>query len=116
MQVSTSARPLGFYNCSGDFFDRLQSAYGCRLEQMKEQDKKLFRAALANYQSSKLFWVEDGNSTSIEDCAIVCAGGDDLDIWDSNPELVKYIQEACRNLADNEIESLICAISAQIRG
>jgi hypothetical protein len=111
MQVSTSVKSIE----SSEFFNVLQERYGYRLEEMGDQWKKLFRAALANFQASQFFWDEEGNSITAADCAVVCAGGDDMNVWEDDPELVEYIQQACQ-LSDSEREFLICAISAHIRG
>jgi hypothetical protein len=120
MTFSSSAKPIGFYTShtadDAGVLDQLQELYGSRFEQMERQWKLLFRGALATYLAIRPIWVDgpEGEVTCAQAC-ICGAGGDDLDIWDEQPELADLIQEACEDLPDGDIEGLIEALTAQLR-
>ena len=112
--------PVGYYTSytPGDtgILDQLQELYGPRFEQMERQWKLLFRGALATYVAIRPIWV-DGHPSEVT-CAQACivgAGGDDLNIWDKQPDLADFIQQACEDLPEDEVEGLIEALTAQLR-
>jgi len=92
----------------------LQTRFGGQLQEMSYEQKIVFRAALAHYVSNNPVWLGVGSSISLIDCCIEAAGVD-WNIWDSDPELVECIQ-ACQELHESDIEGLIEALTAQIRG
>ncbi len=93
---------------------QLQSRFGSQLERMTYEQKIVMRAALAGFISEKPVWVAEANSITCIDCCIESAGVS-WDIWEQDDELVRYIQ-ACSELNEDDIEGLIEALSAQIRG
>ncbi len=94
--------------------DQIQQEWGSRLENMSYEQKIVFRAALAGFVAFRPVWKEDGNSITCIDCCIEGAGAD-WDIWDADPTLVEAIQR-CSELSESDIEGLIEALTAQIRG
>lgn len=119
--VSTNVKPTSYYigNKSQrvqEILEGLTETWGSRLENLDEQWKLLFRAALANYQAIYKFYDEDENIVS---CAVSCtifAGGDDLNVWEKEPELMEYIQAIADEFSESDIEGLIEALTMQIRG
>jgi hypothetical protein len=114
MPFCTTAQPLGFY-CSGELFDQLTDRYGCYFEIMERHWKLIFRASLTAYLAFESIYDHSSNSISCAQASIASAGGDDFNIWEENPELADYIQAAC-DLSSDDIESLIFALTAQLRG
>jgi hypothetical protein len=97
-----------------DTLHQLQERFGSQLQQMTYEQKIVFRAALAGFIAEKPVWIEEGSSiTCIEGC--IESAGVDWGIWDEDPELVEYIQ-ACSQLDESDIEGLLEALTAQIRG
>jgi hypothetical protein len=37
-------------------------------------------------------------------------------VWDENNELVYWMRECCANLSEDDVEGLLQALSAQLRG
>jgi hypothetical protein len=99
---------------STDTTDELIEAYGPRFEQMTKQWKLLFRASLATYLAIRPIWIEEGSSVTCIEACIAGAGGDDLNIWDEEPQLIDFINKVCE-LSDIQIEGLIEAMTAQLR-
>lgn len=116
MTFSTAAQPVSYYVGREDLFEQLQDRYGCYFESMERHWKLIFRATLAGYLVMRPIWDDDSNSITCAQCSIACAGGDDYNIWEENPELVEYIQSSCENLSESDIEGLIEALTAQLRG
>lgn len=100
-------------NCIPEILHQIQHIWGSRLEAMTYEQKIVFRAALAGYIAEKPVW-HPNNNVSCIDCCIEGAGVD-WDIWDADEALVKAIQE-CSQLDESDIEGLIEALTAQIRG
>lgn len=94
--------------------DRIQEEWGSQLQGMTYEQKIVFRAALSGYIAEKPVWQEPGHGISCIDCCIEGAGVD-WDIWDKDELLVQVIQE-CSLLDEGNIEGLIEALTAQIRG
>ena len=94
--------------------DRIQQEWGAHLEWMTYEQKIVMRAALAGYIAEKPVWQTEGSSISCIDCCIEGAGVD-WDIWDLDTLLVEVIQH-CSRLDEGDIEGLIEALTAQIRG
>jgi hypothetical protein len=91
----------------------LQERFGDQLQLMSYEQKIVMRAALTGFIALLPVW-QEGNSITCIDCCIEGAGAD-WDVWDADPELVEYIQ-ACSQLNEDDIEGLIEALTAQIRG
>ncbi len=91
----------------------LQERFGGQLQFMSYEQKIVMRAALTGFIALLPVW-QEGNSITCIDCCIEGAGAD-WDVWDADPELVEYIQ-ACSQLNEDDIEGLIEALTAQIRG
>jgi hypothetical protein len=112
--------PIGFYTAYNpqaqkpDALYQLQERFGSQLQKMSYEQKIVFRAALAGFIAEKPVWVEEGSSISCIDGCIESAGVD-WSVWDEDPELVAHIQ-ACSQLDESDIEGLIEALTAQIRG
>jgi len=112
--------PIGYYTAYNpktqkpDTLHQLQERFGSQLQQMSYEQKIVFRAALAGFIALKPVWIEEGSSISCIDGCIESAGVD-WGIWDEDPELVAHIQ-ACSQLDESDIEGLIEALTAQIRG
>jgi hypothetical protein len=94
--------------------ERIQQEWGSQLQGMTYEQKIVFRAALAGYIAEKPVWKSEGSSISCIDCCIEGAGVD-WNIWDADELLVQVIQE-CSLLDEGNIEGLIEALTAQIRG
>jgi hypothetical protein len=111
---------IGFYTSYNpqtqkpDALHQLQERFDSRLEKMSYEQKIVARAALAGFIAEKPVWIEEGSSISCIDGCIESAGVD-WRIWDEDPELVAHIQ-ACSQLDESDIEGLIEALTAQIRG
>ena len=97
-----------------DTLHLIQEHFGSALERMSYEQKIVMRAALSGFISEKPVWVDQENDISCIDCCIESAGVD-WGIWEQDEELVGYIQ-ACSQLNEDDIEGLIEALSAQIRG
>lgn len=97
-----------------DTLHLIQEHFGSALERMSYEQKIVMRAALSGFISEKPVWVDQENDISCIDCCIESAGVS-WDIWEQDEELVGYIQ-ACSQLNEDDIEGLIEALSAQIRG
>jgi hypothetical protein len=61
-------------------------------------------------------WDDEANSISCADSCIAGGGGDDYDIWNENPELADFINQACDSLSKSDLEGLIEALTAQLKG
>ncbi len=94
--------------------DRIQQEWGSHLEHMTYEQKIVFRAALAGYIADRPVYIAEGNSVSCIDGCIESAGVD-WGIWDEDELLVEVIQK-CSQLDESDIEGLIEALTAQIRG
>jgi hypothetical protein len=92
---------------------QIQERYGAQLQELTYEQKIVMRAALADYIANKPI-DQSGNSISLIDCCIESAGVD-WGIWDEDEPLVELIQ-ACSLLSEDDIEGLIEALTAQIRG
>jgi hypothetical protein len=112
--------PIGFYTAYNpqtqkpDALYQLQERFGSQFEGMSYEQKIVMRAALAGFIAEKPVWIEEGSSITCIDGCIESAGVD-WNVWDKDPELVEYIQ-ACSQLEESDIEGLIEALTAQIRG
>jgi len=112
--------PIGYFTSYNpqtkkpDALHQLQEHFDSRLENMSYEQKIVMRAALAGFIALKPVWIEEGSSISCIDGCIESAGVD-WGIWDEDPELVAHIQ-ACSQLNESDIEGLIEALTAQIRG
>lgn len=112
--------PIGYYTAYNpqaqkpDALYQLQERFGSQLQGMSYEQKIVMRAALAGFIAEKPVWVEEGSSISCIDGCIESAGVD-WSVWDEDPELVAHIQ-ACSRLDESDIEGLIEALTAQIRG
>ena len=116
MTFSTSAKPLGYYVGGDQLFEQLQDRYGCYFESMERHWKLIFRASLCAYQVMRPIWDDEANSISCTDSCIAGGGGDDYNIWDENPELADFINQACDSLGKSDLEGLIEALTAQLKG
>jgi hypothetical protein len=116
MTFSSSAKPLGHYVSKDELFDVLQERYGSRLESLERHWKLIFRASLAAYQVMREIDQEEGTGVTAAQACIAVAGGDDYNIWDENPLLAQFIEEACEELSSSDIEGLIEALTAQLKG
>jgi len=112
--------PIGYYTAYNpqaqkpDALHQLQERFGFQIQEMSYEQKIVMRAALAGFIAEKPVWIEEGSSIScIDDC--IESTGVDWGIWDEDPELVAHIQ-ACSQLDESDIEGLIEALTAQIRG
>jgi hypothetical protein len=83
---------------------------------MERHWKLMFRATLASYLVIHPIWNDEENGISCADCCIAGAGGDDYNVWDENNELVYWMRECCANLSEDDVEGLLQALSAQLRG
>jgi hypothetical protein len=116
------SHPLGFstsYNPqtkTPNLLHQLQERYGGRFESMTYEQKIVFRAALADYISNKPVHTPSPHPEEVTliQCCIESAGVN-WNVWNQDPELCQYI-EACETLAEDDIEGLIEALTAQIRG
>jgi len=72
------------------------------------------RAALAGFIANKPVWIEEGSSITCIDGCIESAGVD-WNVWDEDQELCEWITD-CSRLNEADIEGLIEALTAQIRG
>jgi hypothetical protein len=112
--------PIGFYTAYNpqaqkpDALYQLEERFGSKLQGMSYEQKIVFRAALAGFIAEKPVWIEEGSSICCIDGCIESAGVD-WSVWDEDPELVAHIQ-ACSQLDESDIEGLIEALTAQIRG
>jgi hypothetical protein len=112
--------PIGYYTGYNpktkkpDALYQLQERFGSQFEGMSYEQKIVMRAALAGFIAEKPVWIEEGSSITCIDGCIESAGVD-WNVWDKDPELVEYIQ-ACSQLEESDIEGLIEALTAQIRG
>lgn len=93
---------------------RMEEEWGSQLQHMSYEQKIVFRAALTGYIAEKPVWQSEGSGISCIDCCIESAGVD-WNIWDADEPLVQTIQE-CSLLSEDDIEGLIEALTAQIRG
>lgn len=94
--------------------DRIQQQWGSQLEQMTYEQKIVFRAALADYIANKPVWQTEGSSITCIDACLEGAGVA-WNVWDEDELLVEVIQN-CSLLGEDDIEGLIEALTAQIRG
>lgn len=114
------AKPIGYYTSyspqtgNPGILDRIQQEWGSQLENMTYEQKIVMRAALAGYIAEKPVWKTEGSSVTCIDCCIESAGVD-WGIWDDDPLLVEVIQH-CSQLSESDLEGLIEALTAQIRG
>jgi hypothetical protein len=92
----------------------LQERFGGQLQFMSYEQKIVMRAALAGFIAQVPVWQEEGSSISCIDSCIESVGAD-WNIWDDDTELCDYIQ-ACSQLEESDIEGLIEALTAEIRG
>ena len=113
-------KPIGFYTSYNpqtekpNILHQLSDRFGYQLQKLSYEQKIVFRAALAGFVAEKPVWIEEGSSISCIDGCIESAGVD-WDVWNADPELVELIQ-ACSLLDEGDIEGLIEALTAQIRG
>ncbi len=116
------SHPVGYYtnynpqSQSPDILHRFQERYGAQLQHMTYEQKIVFRAALADYISNKPVHIPSPHRdevTLMQGC--IESAGVNWDVWDKDPELCEYI-EACESLSESDIEGLIEALTAQIRG
>jgi|SRR5919202_4764794 hypothetical protein len=91
---------------------KIQQDWGGRLERMTYEQKIVFRAALADYIANKP--VHQPSIISLIDGCIESAGVD-WNVWDEDEPLVEAIQHSSL-LEEEDIEGLIEALTAQIRG
>jgi hypothetical protein len=112
--------PVGFFTGYNpqtqkpDTLHLLQERFGSQLELMTYEQKIVMRGALADYIANKPVWVESNNSISLIDACIETAGVD-WDIWNKDQEMCEWIAD-CSKLSESDIEGLIDALTAQIRG
>jgi hypothetical protein len=97
-----------------DTLHLLQEHFGSALERMSYEQKIVMRAALSGFIAEKPVWQEEGNSISCIDCCIESSGAD-WNVWEDDKELCEWITD-CSRLSESDIEGLIEALSAQIRG
>jgi hypothetical protein len=105
-----------FHTKTPDHLHQLQMRYGGQLESMTYEQKIVFRAALADYISNKPVHIPSPHPdevTLMQGC--IESAGVDWGVWDEDPELCQYI-EGCEALSESDIEGLIEALTAQIRG
>lgn len=107
-------KPVTYYAQEHELIHEMVGQYGSRFENLDRQWKLVFRAALASYLAVRPIWIDAENSITCMDCSIVSAGGDDLNIWDENPQLVSFIQD-CDALPESDIEGLIEALTIQLK-
>jgi hypothetical protein len=113
------SHPIGYFTSYNPatqkpiILHNLQERFGGQLQFMSYEQKIVMRAALTGFIALLPVW-QEGNSITCIDCCIEGAGAD-WDVWDADPELVEYIQ-ACSQLDLYDIEGLIEALTAQIRG
>ena len=113
-------KTLGFYTNYNpqtqkpDSLHLLQDRFGSQFEAMTYEQKIVFRAALAGFIAEKPVWIEEGSSITCIDGCIESAGAD-WNIWDEDQELCEWITD-CSKLTETDIEGLIEALTAQIRG
>ena len=113
-------KPIGFYTNynpqthTPQALHKLQESYGSQLQGMSYEQKIVMRAALAGFIAEKPVWIEEGSSITCIDGCIESAGVD-WDVWNADEPLVVHIQ-ACSQLEESDIEGLIEALTAQIRG
>jgi hypothetical protein len=116
------SHPLGYttsYNPqtkSPDLLHQLQERFEGRFELMSYEQKIVFRAALANYIANKPVHIPSPHRDEVTLMqGSIESAGVNWDVWDKDPELCEYI-EACESLSESDIEGLIEALTAQIRG
>jgi hypothetical protein len=115
------AKPIGFhtsYNSqtrSPGILDRIQQEWGAQLENMTYEQKIVMRAALSGYIAQRPVYISEGSSISCIDSCIESAGVD-WNIWDEDELLVEVIQHCAYTLLEADIEGLIEALTAQIKG
>ncbi|MBD0363261.1 MAG: hypothetical protein ICV55_10905 [Coleofasciculus sp. C3-bin4] len=116
------AHPIGYstsYNPQSKtplLLHQLQERYGARLQSMTYEQKIVLRAALANYIANKPVHQPSPHPeevTLMQGC--IESAGADWNVWEADPELCEYV-EACESLSESDIEGLIEALTAQIRG
>jgi hypothetical protein len=113
-------QPIGYYtsynsqNQKPDALHQLQERFGSQLQGMSYEQKIVMRAALADYVANKPVWKNEGSSITLIDCCIESAGVD-WNVWEEDEPLVEVIQQ-CSLLSESDIEGLIEALTAQIRG
>lgn len=112
-------QPIGYYTSfnvesTPNILDTIQQEWGSYLENMTYEQKIVMRAALAGYIATEPVWDASGNSITCIDSCIECAGAD-WGIWDNDELLVEVIQQ-CSQLDESDLEGLIEALTAQIRG
>ncbi len=113
-------KTLGFYTNYNpqtqkpDSLHLLQDRFGSQFEAMTYEQKIVFRAALAGFIAINPVWIEEGSSITCIDGCIESAGAD-WNIWDKDRELCEWITD-CSKLSESDIEGLIEALTAQIRG
>lgn len=99
-----------------DLLHQLQERFGTRFQCMTYEQKIVFRAALADYISNKPVHIPSPHPdevTLMQGC--IESAGANWNVWDSDPELCQYIED-CETLGESDIEGLIEALTAQIRG
>ena len=114
--------PIGFFTGYNPqtrepgILDRIQQQWGSNLQDMNYEQKIVMRAALADYIANKPVHQASPHPEVITliDCCIESAGVD-WNVWDEDPLLVEVIQH-CSELQESDIEGLIEALTAQIRG
>jgi hypothetical protein len=112
--------PVNFYTSYNPLtrkpgiLDAIQQQWGGHLQDMTYEQKIVIRAALAGFIAEKPVWKDEENSISCIDCCIESSGVD-WDVWDKDTLLVEVIQK-CSQLDESDIEGLIEALTAQIRG
>jgi hypothetical protein len=119
MRLKTMTHPIGYFTSYNpqtqepDALHQLQESFGSHFQGMSYEQKVVMRAALAGFIALKPVWQEDSYISCIDGC--IESAGVDWGIWDKDPELVEYIQ-VCSQLEESDIEGLIEALTAQIRG
>jgi hypothetical protein len=96
--------------------DRIQQEWGTQLEHMTYEQKIVMRGALADYIVNKPVHQPSPHRdevTLMQTC--IETAGVDWNVWDADPELCQCL-EACESLHESDVEGLIEAITAQIRG
>lgn len=97
-----------------DTLHLVQEHFGSELERMSYEQKIVMRAALSGFIAEKPVWQEEGSSiTCIDGC--IESSGADWNVWDEDQELCEWITD-CSRLPESDIEGLIEALTAQIRG
>ncbi len=113
-------QPVGYYTGYNpqtqkpDTLHLLQERFGSQFQDMTYEQKIVMRAALAGFIAESLVWQQEGSSITCIDGCIESAGVD-WNIWDEDEELCDYIRD-CSLLHESDIEGLIEALTAQIRG